>query len=160
MKKFYKIKLTIIELTNDNETECSKNLQNEEKIKVIHENIIVHKVFRGFKEILTGVKLYPITRYYNQNKCLIDSNIIISDYKYDEDEVEVRYLKEYKFFIMVEPFYFENPLIFATQSELNSYINDYNFRISTKYFDKVKVKRKVLKNMQKRVERFKDNNNL
>ena len=161
MKKFYQIKLTIIEIINDNEIEDAKDLSNKEKIKVTQENIIVHKIFRGFKEILTGTKLYPVIMVDGYNrKYAADSDEVIYDYSHNyRSEEVVRYLKEYKFFIMVEPFYFENPLIFTMEDELEKYIENYYLRLSTKYLNKVNVKRKNLVNMKQKVKSFKDNYN-
>ena len=164
MKYFYKIKLDIIELVQNDNSEYKDKINNT-NFNVTKEEIIVYKKRKHFEEVISGVKLYKTTIISRvtdteYRKVELNSDILERYYKIGKNIEILDYLKEYKFFLLVDPFYFSNPLIFATQEELDNYIENYYDRKSTDYFNKIRVKSKSLKEMHNKLNIFKCDNNL
>ena len=149
MRKYYKIKLTIIE--ENQET-------NYKSLKVSNEEIIVKRTIMNedFKEIVTGLtfsKEYEIRNGVHE-KVTLDS--ITWDYENNPNKPRTYAIKEQGFYVLVEDKYFNHDNPIAKYDDIYDYIENFDDSKVSKYLKQLIYE----KDEQKRIKKYMKRKNL
>ena len=148
MKKYYKIKLTILE--ENEET-------NYNSLKTIKEEIIVKQTLTGnFKEIVTGLVFGQEYDLSGGQVRTMSKEKIISDYASNKDNYRNHKIKTLGFYLLVENDYFkyDNPI--AKYNDIWMYIEHFDELNVSKYLKKITYE----KEEQSKIKRLLKNRNI